>query len=82
MLQCMIIVKWVFKEKLSCKAVSPLFSNLIHLHGYQLEYHPRDQYSEHPPPHLISRNIRNHPLYSLGWQVFAQCEPHNIFHQW
>lgn len=42
MLWCIVIMPCVFKEKASCKAVSPPFLNLIHLYGYQLEHHPRD----------------------------------------
>lgn len=53
MLQCTAIVPWVFKERISRKAVSLLFPDLIHMYGYQLEHHPRDQYPEYPPPQLV-----------------------------
>lgn len=70
-----------FKQRTSCKALSPLFPYLIHLHGYQLEYHSRYQYFEHPNPHLISRSIRDPILQSLGWEAFAHGKSHNIFPQ-
>lgn len=50
MLQCIVIVPPVFKERTSSMAVSPLFPDLIHLHDYQLKHHPRDQYSEYSLP--------------------------------
>lgn len=62
MLQCIVIVPWVLKERTLYKPISPLFPSLIPLHGYRLEDHPRDQYSEYPPIHLISRSIRNPAL--------------------